>query len=425
MGTQRAVVSLRASDLAATEDRANERAWLPIVLFLSIGLALVAIVWASNSHLPLDGPVPPADPSTEPVIGGWLQYDSGWYLDIAEHGYTPANVAAFKAGQQSSVAFFPGYPLVVRGVARVSGNNFNVAADLTTAAAGLVAALLFWLWCRDRLGSRARRTALVLLLVYPYAWYLYGTGYGDAFFLAAALGAFVLVDRDHPVLAGLVGVIASLTRATGVPLVAGLLAVQLERRGVLTRGAADSDAVGRWQQERSRWRVDLARLQARDFAVLLAAVGIVAYSLYLWRHVGDLFAYSTVQAAPGWDQPMGPHTWFKIAFFGQVFRGQVTYWVRLIPHALLALVFLVSAPLVARRFGWGYGFYTLAVVALPLAGSATFIGTGRYLLAGFPVFALGGAALADRVRLQQVVVGASALLLAVLSSFFARGYYLS
>lgn len=403
----------------------RDTVWLPVLLFLAIGAVLVGVVWASNSHLRLDNPVPPTDPSAEPVIGGWLQYDSGWYLDIAAHGYTPANVASFKAGQQSSVAFFPAYPLTVRGIAHVSGDNYNVAADLTTAACGLLVALLFWIWCRDRLEPRARRIALVLLLVYPYAWYLYGSAYSDALFLAAALGAFLLLDRDHPVLAGLVGGVAAATRATGVPLIAGLLAVRLEQRGVVTRGEPSDGATTRWQRERSRWRVDLHRLRVADFAVLLAASGLAAYCIYLWRHVGDPFAFSTVESAPGWEQPFGPHTWFKISFFGQVLRGEVTYWTRLIPHALLALVFLVSSPFVGRRFGWGYGLYTLAVVALPLAGSATFIGTGRYLLAGFPVFALGGALLAERVRLQRVVIGASALGLLFLTSLFGRGFYLS
>ena len=34
-----------------------------------------------------------------------------------------------------------------------------------------------------------------MLLLYPYAYYLYGAVYPTALFLAAAIGAFVLLDH--------------------------------------------------------------------------------------------------------------------------------------------------------------------------------------------------------------------------------------
>ena len=42
------------------------------------------------------------------VVGGWCRYDCTWYREIADHGYF------YIEGEQSSVAFFPGYPLVAR-----------------------------------------------------------------------------------------------------------------------------------------------------------------------------------------------------------------------------------------------------------------------------------------------------------------------
>src|SRR3954453_9246342 len=84
--------------------------------------------------------------------------------------------------------------------------------------------------CRDRLSERERKVALALLLLYPYAWFLFGTGYADALFLCATLGAFVLLDGGHPVLAGVVGVAATAGRPTGAAVVIGLVAVALDRR---------------------------------------------------------------------------------------------------------------------------------------------------------------------------------------------------
>ena len=42
-------------------------------------------------------------------LAGWCQGDGGWYLRIAESGYF------YTPGRQSSVAFFPVFPMLLRG----------------------------------------------------------------------------------------------------------------------------------------------------------------------------------------------------------------------------------------------------------------------------------------------------------------------
>ena len=77
--------------------------------------------------------------------------------------------------------------------------------------------------------------------------------------------------------------------------------------------------------------------------------------------------------------------------------------------------------------GWSYAVYVFGVVALPLLGTKDWQGTGRYMLAAWPVFA----ALAmwmvetDRRRLRAVVLVVSGVALVFLTSGYARGYYLA
>jgi len=47
-----------------------------------------------------------------------------------------------------------------------------------------------------------------------------------------------------------------------------------------------------------------------------------------------------------------------------------------------------------RLFGWGYLAYTVVALAIPLLGTKDFMGTGRYVLAAFPVLAAAGHVLA-------------------------------
>jgi len=135
--------------------------------------------------------------------------------------------------------------------------------------------------------------------------------------------------------------------------------------------------------------------------------------------------WNTVQSAPGWNQGTGPKTWIKYSFFAEVLRGSPGYGVRLVIQALLCLTFVIAIPFVFKRFGYGYAVYTTVILAIPLVGSSSFMGFGRYLLAAFPVFALGGEALAERTTPRRLVLGTSALGLLVLASFFGRGFYLS
>jgi hypothetical protein len=94
-------------------------------------------------------------------------------------------------------------------------------------------------------------------------------------------------------------------------------------------------------------------------------------------------------------------------------------------QAGLLVAGLVAIPWVVRRFGVAYGVYVGLVLAPALLGSQDFQGAGRYLLAAFPVFALAGAILADRPPLRRVAVPISIVLAVVLTSFYARGYYVA
>jgi hypothetical protein len=108
-----------------------------------------------------------------------------------------------------------------------------------------------------------------------------------------------------------------------------------------------------------------------------------------------------------------------------VIRGEHSYGVRLVVQALLCLAFIIAIPFVAKRIGAAYAVYTSVIIGIPLVGTSTMQGFGRYLLGAFPVFAVAGALLAERARPRRAVLMCSGTLLVVLASFFGRGFYLS
>jgi hypothetical protein len=357
------------------------------------------------------------------IFGGWFRYDGGWYRMIATRGYAFAGPDA-----QSSVAFFPAYPTVLWALHAVTGLSVKLLGTLVTIVCGLGVVVLFRRWCDDRVDPTVARVATITL-VYPYAFFLMGAVYADALFLLAALSAFVLLERGHPLLAGVAGAVATAGRPVGLAVVVGLVAVTLWRRGTISR-------------REGRIRIDLHTLRPADAGVLISLSGIIAWMTYLGVRFGHPLAFQEVQQAPGWDQGSGPRTWFKVVWFQQIknlpgtFREwwstsettQFTKWLYaagIVVQGLLVLLFLWLAWKAWRRFGWGYGLYSFALLSIPILGSKDFQGVGRYLLPAFPCFLVLAEMLASRPRLRVAVWGVSGALLLGWAFGFGRGYYVA
>jgi Gpi18-like mannosyltransferase len=369
------------------------RVYVAMAALLTTIVAVAPLVWGR-------GDAPPRPHVVSDVIfGNWLWWDGGWYLHIAQSGYS------FHAHQQSSVAFFPVYPMTVRAVGALLPGGIGLAAIAVTMLGGIAAFALFERWCARRLPLAATSAAVFTLALYPYAWFLYGAAYSDALFLAVTLAAFLLLECDRPVEAGLVGIAATAGRPTGVVVLIGLIAVMLDRRDALPHIAG--------------------RLRRRDLGVGLAALGIVGWCTWLAVRFGHPLAFIEAEGAKGWDQAPGVATWLKFAFFSSIVHAPVRTWAPLVAQAALCVAFAAAIPAVARRFGRGYAIYVASAVALPAVSTGDFMGTGRYLLAAFPVFALVGARLADLQRGRWVYFGVSSAGLALGTSLFATGHLLA
>jgi len=222
--------------------------------FVAVAGVLYLVMGVVSPHLPVASGPHLAPPFSGPSsLRGWAQWDSGWYFRIATDGYS------YVPGRQSSIAFFPAYPAVVAAVAAVVGHAYVVGIVVSLAAGGAVAVLLFT-WLRARLTPAATWTALAAFLLFPYAFFVYGVVYADALFVAAVLAAFLLLDADHPLLAGLAGAVATAARPIGVVLIIALVVRALERRGALRPGGGGL--------------VDWRRLRWADAGVLLSVVGL-------------------------------------------------------------------------------------------------------------------------------------------------------
>jgi hypothetical protein len=409
--------------------------------FVLVTVLMSVLAWVTYHTV---GPTPGHDYLNGPGwLDAWFQGDSGWYYRIAEEGYS------YTSGQQSSIAFFPAYPLLVRAVGAILGGDVSTAAGLVTLICGAGVVMLFADWVRTRVDPRTAVIAVAVLLVYPYSFFLYGSGYGDASFLLTALGSFALLERRHYVLAGLVGALATAGRPVGIAVAVGLAVRAVEliaqdraaRRstGVLVGTAAgpgpsaggpvDAPLTERAGLVSFRELVQAVRfVRWRQAALLVSGAGLVAWMVYLGVRFGDPVAFATVQGVPGWDQGGGPRTWFKVPFFGLLYYGDWSTAVLVVPQALVCLAAVLLLRTVWRRFSWGYTAYTVVSLAIPIIGTKDFMGSGRYVLAAYPVLAAAAVVLSGDRRprwLAPVVLAVLFLGLCTATVAFVNGVEVS
>ena len=203
------------------------------------------------------------------LLGKW---DAQYYLAIAEYGYFGAPVATDVPVHHRTLAFFPGYPLLVRAVHQVTGLDFMMAAILVSLLAG-VAMTAGAMTIAHRMGADrwGRAAAGILVSAAPMS-ITFSMPYTEALFGALAFWALVaLIDRRWGWAAGLVLLLGGI-RLTAVALIAvfGLL--------VLLRARSD-------------WRA-WASLAATPWLL----IGYVAWASWHTREAGGYFGIQ----AQGW-----------------------------------------------------------------------------------------------------------------------------
>ena len=382
--------------------------WVPLAMFAAVAIMVWFAVWLGNTHVTHDL----FFPSRPGIAGGtlfegWQRWDAYWYRTIVREGYV------YYPGVQSSVAFWPSYPIVVKTFSWAFPSIF-ITGSVVSFVSGAISTVLVRRWAGLVLPRAAAVTTVALMLVYPYGYYKFGAVYADSLCLAATLGAFVLLERDRMFWAGVLGIVASAARPAGLVIAVVLVLRVLERRN-LERGATTV-----WQ------RFDPRGFRLADSPILLAFAGVGTWAVYLWIRFGDPLLFATIEGSKGWDQGAGPSTWFKVTVFRELQHDPLAWsTIGHVVQGLLLIGALALVPRVIRRFGWAYGAYVVGLAALALIGTKDFQSSGRYILGAFPCFAVLAELLVRRPPLRFVILVMSLLALLCMGVAYGRGSYLS
>jgi hypothetical protein len=368
----------------------------------------------------------PLGETGDALLAPLARWDAAWYLDIAASGYP--------AGDDARTAFFPLYPLLVRGLGELAGGSpaaSLLAAYLVSLAALLGALVLLHRLTVLELGPSVARSTVLLLCVFPASLFL-GAPYSESLFLLLAVGAFLAARQDRFALAGLAGAGASATRSAGLLLLIPLLVIYLYG----PRRALPDVTVARRLRPRHRPRRDIAWLA-------LAPGGMLAYALALAAGHGDPLAFVSAQEL--WGRELaGP----LAAAWEGTRAGVEGAWVLLSggPGAapspiggpariaaldlalLVTLVFAVAATVgVVRRLPAAYGAWTATSLALALShpvDAQPLMSLPRFVAVLFPIF-MWLALVCERRRATVHVAATFAVLLGLAVAQFATWRFVS
>jgi len=341
------------------------------------------------------------------LFGTLNRWDAGWFIRIALHGYET----------QQTAAFFPVYPLLLRGVAFVVRSHLVAGVLISLAAAAVAAELLFRI-ARTRLGERASRDAVLLFALYPLSFVLMAV-YSDALFLVFATASFYAAQRGRGLSAGVAGGLAVGTRLLGLALLPALV-ILLWRRGV--RGLA-------------------------PLVLLPGALGV--YALYLHQHLGDALAWQHAEQG-FWQRhtsSLGPITgmWDVVRSaeqgaanilkhlpsqlgaptgYAKVFEWSI--WN--IVHFLLLVIAIWLTWLAWKRLGPAFAAYSATTLIVIVSAPTAVVPLGsipRFLLADFPLFLVLGDLVASRPRLRETLLVAFGSIGAAAAVAFAHGAWVA
>ncbi|MGC4051660.1 MAG: hypothetical protein QM757_20090 [Paludibaculum sp.] len=329
---------------------AKSAAWITLILsvvYLLAAFVLVPTFSATPERIAMNAAL--ADrvesPSRTPAYllwGVWQRFDTLWYRRVAEQGYD----------MPAATVFYPALPLAIRALAFL-----HIPTDLGAVLAARIATF-FLLWgllllLKLDLDDSAIHRALALMLAWPMSFVLFG-GYAESLLICFTVWSIWYARNNRWWLAALFAILACLSRAAGMVVVAPLVWIA-------------------WRQR-----------QLRYLPLLVALTGPFLYPAWLkWNGL----PLASVSYPRYWHTTMS-WPWITLRDALHFTPGDNLWFLGMNAMAIV-LAFGVA---LARPVRWEYFWYALGTLCLTLTSNArpplhSFV---RYALPVFPAFASAG-----------------------------------
>ena len=391
--------------------------------FATLPLVLLGIILGHSLflRLPSNQDRPRIPPASNPMLQTLSLWDGQWHLINASTGYF------YNPDQMSSVAFFPVYPMIVRGVERITPFSLQFSGLIVSQFFLIASLVLLYRYITITRANHPKMPDIALyamfaLLVFPTSFWLRMT-YSEPVFLFFCLLSLYGMERKWPF--WIIAVIAG--TASGARLVGAALFFVLA-----------------WHVWRNT--ASLKQTLTRCCWLLpLSLWGVLAYMTFLGIKFDAPLAFSQTQVH-WFHRPPGSlaHRFFCAVTLEPAFAifdpTSQAYWRRFDPtlplvfssHAMNAVIFV--AAVLTGLFGivkrWLttneiiLSFFLLGIPYISVGYTQYMMSHGRFTLMVFPFFIVLGMILSYLPKYVSIpLLCVSSMMLGVLSAMLASGGY--
>ena len=322
-------------------------------LFISTRIVLTLIGLVAYAVLPT-GYGKQTSWSSYKWLDMWGVWDSRWYMDIAQNGYSTATKLP-DFPNQTNFPFFPLYPLLMRLLGNLLGGHYFWAGLIISNVCLLLSCYVLYKLIEMQWGLKLAFRSVKYLFLFPVSFIFSGV-FTESLYLLLSLLCFYLAKRRQWWLAGLCGALLSAARPLGVLIALPLLfeyfqSIEFKPRSV----------------------------RFNSLFLLLVPLGLAAFCLYNYQVTGDLFFFKTNQAA--WDRElMNPIVALWQALTQGI--GEPSFKKLLEVGFFIATFALLS--LFYKKIGFSYWLLGMYSIFIPL--SAGVASMPRFTLTIFPLF---------------------------------------
>ena len=399
------------SDAAVLSSAFVKRSARREIFLLFIATRLILILVTYIGYVLLTAPKYSSTPvDVDALLTSWNHWDAANYVRIAQYGYQT----------HFDLAFFPLYPFLISCLGRLLGGAFwSYLLVGTLISNGALLGVLFLLYtlAAETMGEHVAQRTTLYLCIFPTAFFFFAA-YNESLFLLFVLGTFLALRRQRWLLAGLMGLLAALTRSAGILLVLPylyelwMLRSQLfEKFSTLLRGIA---------------------------GLILIPVGTAIYALYCWITVGSPLAFISIQShsgrhlSPPWTGLVQAVIALVLQAFGSAnqahlildFGATIGFIVLIIlGWRILAQPEHEQEQIIAKRERTSYTIWMAASLLLVLLDPALdkpdiLLSNQRFVLELFPAFITLAVLGIRHPRLHQTLILLFPVLQAILSLLF-------
>lgn len=326
-----------------------------------------------------------------------VRWDAGWYLGIIREGYF------YDPDWQSSIAFFPLFPLSVRYLHQILPGT-DVLAGLAIVHVAMAGAIIYaYQLVRLDYPAVVAWRSLFFLLIFPAAFF-FSAFYTESLLLLGMTATLYHARRGQWLLAGIFGFFTGLTKLIGIVLI---IPVALE---LLKQRAVSRD-----------------NLRPAIYSALVPA-GAIGYLAYIHYWLGDFRLYFESQTH--WRrQSFDPEPFIVFAKMLVGIRPEVyPYPANITPiHSFFLLmdmvallVFIGAGIYLWLRVRPSYGALVLAGALVP-ALSGNPLALTRYMAILFPAFIILGRIESEPVRNGIAIISMFGLMFT--TYLFVNGYW--